>query len=211
MSEETIVSPGFQHKSFHCPHCKVKARQYWSEVKYNTEGQGQRIMLGLNICICEHCKDYSLWKSQNMIFPDTVPIEMPNADLPEDIVLDYQEAISILHKSPRGAAALLRLAIQKLCKELGQKGKDLNLDIALLVKHGLPSGVQKALDIVRVTGNESVHPGQIDLRDDVQTAMKLFRLLNFIADKMISEPKEIDSLYNQLPESKLQEIAKRDS
>lgn len=146
-----------------------------------------------------------------MVFPDKSVIEIPNKDLSEDILKDYLEAVSIINKSPRGAAALLRLAIQKLCKELGQPGKDLNKDIAKLVSQGLPKGVQKALDIVRVTGNESVHPGQIDISDDIESAKKLFRLVNFIAEKMITQPKEIDALYDGLPEDKRKQIDQRDS
>jgi hypothetical protein len=38
--------------------------------------------------------------------------------------------------------------------------------------------VQQSLDIVRVIGNDAVHPGQIDLTDDIETATKLFVLIN---------------------------------
>ncbi|MCA9201125.1 MAG: DUF4145 domain-containing protein [Planctomycetales bacterium] len=145
-----------------------------------------------------------------MIFPSALPAELPNVDLPDDIRDDYEEAREIANKSPRGAAALLRLAIQKLCKHLGQPGKNINDDIKALVAAGLPPKVQEALDIVRVVGNECVHPGTIDLRDDRDTAMQLFRLVNFIALKMITEPKEIASLYGSLPTDKLAAIKKRD-
>lgn len=145
-----------------------------------------------------------------MIYPDYAGIESPNVDLNEDIVDDYKEAASILQKSPRGAAALLRLAVQKLCKQLGQPGKDINTDIGELVKEGLSPTIQQALDALRVIGNESVHPGQIDLRDDPATAHALFRLLNKIAETMITEPKQIQEIYDKIPESKKKAIENRD-
>jgi hypothetical protein len=74
----------------------------------------------------------------------------------------------------------------------------------------LPVSIQKALDIVRVIGNESVHPGQIDLNDDPAVTSKLFELVNFIATKMITEPKEIDRLFEGLPPGKKEAIQKRD-
>ncbi len=88
-----------------------------------------------------------------MVIPDMEGIPYPNDDLVDEIKDDYMEARSILSRSPRGAAALLRLALQKLCKQLGESGKDINSDIANLVKKGLRPSIQKALDIVRVTGN----------------------------------------------------------
>lgn len=128
---------------------------------------------------------------------------------PPDVRADYEEAWSIVALSPRGAAALLRLCIQKLCEHLGEKGK-LDDAIAALVKKGLDARVQKALDIVRVIGNESVHPGQMDLRDDPDTATELFRLINLIVEVMISQPKHIETMYSGLPESRRQAIEKRD-
>ena len=94
--------------------------------------------------------------------------------------------------------------------EVGESGKNIDADIASLVKKGLDVRVQQALDIVRVIGNESVHPGQMDLRDDHDTVTELFRLVNLIADVMISQPKAIDAMYNALPASKLKGIENRD-
>jgi hypothetical protein len=62
-----------------------------------------------------------------------------------------------------------------------------------------------------VIGNEAVHPGELNLRDDREIATKLFKLVNFIAAKMISEPKEIQDLYNGLPSTKLEAINRRDN
>lgn len=63
---------------------------------------------------------------------------------------------------------------------------------------------------MRVIGNESVHPGEIDLRDNKDIAYKLFELINIIAQTMITQPKEIDNLYKKLPKSKIKAIEKRD-
>jgi hypothetical protein len=66
------------------------------------------------------------------------------------------------------------------------------------------------MDAVRVIGNEAVHPGVLDLRDDAATANTLFRLVNFIVEKMISEPREIEEVYAALPEKKRSAIDTRD-
>lgn len=79
--------------------------------------------------------------------------------------------------------------MQKLCAVLGESGKDINADIASLVTKGLSVQIQQALDIVRVIGNEAVHPGHIDLKDDPKTAELLFDLLNLIVEEKISEPR----------------------
>jgi hypothetical protein len=93
---------------------------------------------------------------------------------------------------------------------LGEDGKNINNDIKSLVAKGLPNKVQEALDSVRVIGNDAVHPGTLDLNDNREIAAKLFKLVNFIATKMISEPKEIDELYSSLPADKLKGIEDRD-
>lgn len=162
------------------------------------------------ISSCQRCDFPTIWFGETIVFPISSTAEPANIDLPEDIAQDYEEAKNISSLSPRGAAALLRLAIQKLCKHLGQSGSNINNDIKALVAAGLPSKVQEALDSVRVIGNEAVHPGELDLRDDRETANKLFRLVNFIAQKMITEPREIDEIYGALPADKLDGIKRRD-
>jgi hypothetical protein len=195
--------------AFNCPHCNAFANQKWypSIVRVSA---GTNTIEGFNISLCTHCKKPSYWFNDSMIYPNKVIAPLPNIDLSDDIKKDFEEARQIANLSPKGAAALLRLVIQKLCVQLGEPGKDINKDIGSLVKKGLPSAVQKALDIVRVIGNESVHPGQIDLNDDPAITSKLFELVNLIAAKMITEPKEIDKLFEGLPQGKKEAIQKRD-
>lgn len=202
-----IVQAVFRERSFNCPLCSAYAHQSWTQCTRN-----DYYIDKLFIAVCSHCSELSIWYDEKMIYPDKTNIIEPNYDLNEDIKKDYLEAASILNKSPRGAAALLRLSIQKLCKQLGESGKNINDDIASLVKKGLPAQIQKALDIVRVVGNESVHPGQIDLNDNQEIANKLFDLINIIAQVMITQPKEISALYeNIIPDDKKEAIEKRDN
>lgn len=164
----------------------------------------------LNLSKCFSCREISVWIHDRLVFPAQIQGPAANLDLPDPVRRDYEEAGKILTLSPRGAAALLRLAIQKLCALLGEKGKNIDEDIANLVKKGLSPLVQKALDSVRVIGNEAVHPGTLDLRDDVETATRLFEVVNIIAEQMISNPKHVEDLYAKLPEAKRKAIEKRD-
>jgi hypothetical protein len=164
----------------------------------------------LHLSYCYTCKDISVWVHDRLLFPPKRIGPEPNIDLPESIKATYEEARSILHLSPRGTAALLRLCIQNLCIHLGKEGKNLDKDIASFVSDGLDIRIQKALDIVRVIGNNSVHPGQIELQDDQETATQLFKLVNLITDKMISEPKTLHGMYNSLPAGAREAIERRD-
>lgn len=156
----------------------------------------------LNASQCYECRKLSIWLHDRLLFPNARTDIEPNEDLGETIKYDFNEAREILNLSPRGAAALLRLALQKLCKQLGEEGNKIDDDIASLVGKGLNPTIQRALDVVRVVGNEAVHPGTLDLRDDRDTAIQLLKLINSIAEQMISHPKHVDALYEMLPESK---------
>jgi hypothetical protein len=145
-----------------------------------------------------------------MLFPPTGTAPNPNSEMPADVKSLYLEAASIQTSSPRGAAALLRLGIQVLCKALGEEGKNIDKDIASLVKKGLPEIVQQSLDVVRVTGNHAVHPGQIDT-DDPEVVGQLFTLLNVICEYIIALPKKVSGLYASLPTKAIEAIKKRDA
>lgn len=174
--------------------------------------QGQKPISFLKSAHCDHCKEYSLWIGSKMIYPEDLSVESANQDLPEEIKEDYLEAANILAKSSRGAAALLRLSIEKLVIFLKAEGDNLNAKIGYLVTKGLSIKIQKSLDVVRVIGNEAVHPGQIDLRDDPAIAQHLFKIVNIIAHAMITEPKEINALYETVvPDDKREGIEKRDT
>lgn len=161
--------------------------------------------------VCFECNDISIWLRDRLIYPEVSDGPLANPDMPDEIRLDYEEASAILARSPRAAAALMRLCIQKLMVHLELKGENINEDIKALVSQGLDPRIQKALDAVRVIGNNAVHPGTMDLRDDRATAESLFRLLNVVVDRLISVPKHIDDVYATLPPGALAAIEKRDA
>jgi hypothetical protein len=64
---------------------------------------------------------------------------------------------------------------------------------------------------VRVVGNNAVHPGSLDMKDNIETANKLFALVNLIAEVMISQPKHVEAMYDSLVSDRAKEaIQKRD-
>lgn len=209
-------------KSFNCPHCGAFAHQTFEDV---FDSPSEKIKT--SVCSC--CQRHALWGERvelvpvivsrreplpgnaargvprsdggKLVYPLVSSAPRPNSDLPEHIKEDYVEAAAIEAQSPRGAAALLRLCIQKLCKYLGKPGQNLNNDIGELVRDGLSPSIQMALDAVRVIGNNAVHPGQLGVADDRELAFQLFALMNVISNQLITQPKEIKSIYDTLPES----------
>ena len=215
--------PAYRLDGFHCAHarCGVYSKQSWyfSTVLFSSSDfQGAHFRDDrYHFARCERCGDFTVWKDNQIIYPLISLAPRPHKQMPKEIAPDYEEASKILPNSPRGSAALLRLATEKLALLLVKKagltiGKDLNENIGILVSAGLPGTIQKALDTLRVIGNDAVHPGMLDLKDDQDTATKLFRLLNVIVDNRIAQVVEIESLYaDKVPESKKQGIEQRDA
>lgn len=205
------IQPAVFKVSFTCPHCGVIAKQDWwmRDWRGNLNARNNVDYHHVRVGTCQHCGKNTFWVQEIMFYPDSGNAPFPNPEMPESVNKLYLEASAIHTKSPRGASALLRLAIQVLTKELGEEGKNINKDIGNLVKKGLPEIVQQSLDIVRVTGNDAVHPGQIDT-DNPETVSNLFDLVNIIVEYMIALPKRVSGIYNGLPADKVKGIDARD-
>lgn len=207
--------PEYQKSAFHCAHCDVYAAQLWEfdcETDYgyidqDGELRSESKTVG-TFSLCSHCDQLTFWVSNKIAYPTTRTCSPPNSDLPDEVREVYEEAANVANQSPRAACALLRLAIEMLLKHLGETGS-INESIGNLVRKELDEQIQQSLDIVRVTGNEAVHPGVIDFSDETDVAV-LFELINVIAESLISLPKQIQTLYNNLPEKAREAIAKRD-
>lgn len=179
------------------------------KLKGFSERQGYDLS-GCHLAVCARCNKPSIWVAGKRIYPTVRTAPRPIADMPTGVRDDFEEAASIAHLSPRGAAGLLRLALEKLCHHLGDPNKKIDTNIKAFVADGLSIKVQQALDAVRVIGNEAVHPGEMDLRDDQETVDILFSLVNLIVQSMITEPKHVEAIYAKLPEAKRTGIENRD-
>ncbi|CUO14782.1 DUF4145 domain-containing protein [Clostridium paraputrificum] len=215
------VAPSLEKDAFTCPYCNTLSQQNKEESEYWYNDFSKKFQFAsvnmyvnrpftITITTCQCCKRYHIWYNDKILVPCTSNIPLPLDSMPDDIKQLYNEARDVFPHSKRATAALLRLALQKLCVYLGEKGKNINDDIASLVSKGLPVEVQKALDYVRVTGNNSVHPGEMNIEDDDNVCLRLFSMINFIVDRMIVQPKEIEDAFDFLPEKAKVAIEKRD-
>lgn len=212
---KNYIEPKKELNRYTCPHCntisqmEIKSHNFDKDVRGGLNKMSVVNLLTIHRCQC--CGKKIIWIDDEYIYPDILA-EEANADMPASVKQLYNEAGLIYNKSPRAACALLRLAIDRLCNELGETDRDINKNIGALVQKGLPRSIQQALDVVRVIGNKAVHPGQISFDvDEKGTAIMLMRLLNTIVERMISEPNEIDALYQGLPASVKESIEKRDN
>ena len=146
-----------------------------------------------------------------MIEPVTAGGPSPHVEMPEKVRGDYEEARMIVGQSPRGACALLRLATQKLADNLVEGAANLDTKIGTLVSEGLAPEVAQALDVLRVVGNNAVHPGEMMLDDDVGTATALFECVNLIVEDRIARPERVSALFSKLPQGARDAIQRRDS
>jgi hypothetical protein len=204
--------PQYQAKAFHCALCGVYATHDWNQLRYG------QMYLGPWTEQCGNCGERTFWvrlrdNSGGMRMADPVVGggPKPHVDMPADVRRDYEEARGIVMQSPRGAGALLRLAAQKLVNELVSGSSDLNAKTAALVADGLTDVVAKALDVLRVVGNNAVHPGEMVLDDDPETVSALFELVNVVIEDRIARPARVSDLFGKLPAGARAAIEKRDA
>jgi hypothetical protein len=84
-------------------------------------------------------------------------------EVPEEIAEDYVEACNVLPISPKASAALSRRCLQNILHKEGYKGRDLAVEIDLLLNEAdptkaIPQRLRTTIDLIRNFGNFSAHP-----------------------------------------------------
>jgi hypothetical protein len=202
------VKPGFRQDSFTCPHCNCFSQHHWRYIQVNNSYENDT---EATTSWCLRCHQYCFWKKQSLVWPSKSGVADPIDGCPDPIKAVYQEAREVFPYSPRASAALLRLAIQMICIEKGLPGKNINEDIGALVRNGLSAQIQQSLDLVRVVGNNAVHPGQIEIEENKEHIERFFGLVNLIVDVLVVQPSKVSAMFHALvPPAQKQQIAKRD-
>ena len=223
MTKIMYYPPEYEKDEFNCAHCRVFAHQIW--VRNLRGGRVGTVVIGPSNYLsedlsrpdlfaasrCEHCNKWSIWIEESLVYPAQITVEDPNDDMPDEVKKLYRESAQILSISPRAAAALLRLGLQILLGAVGGGGKNINNDIGKIVALGVEPETQRALDILRVFGNNGAHPGAIKLDEDPDLVQKMYGLMNYVADRLISQKNQINELFEGLPEKIKDDIESRDS
>ena len=222
--------PEYRSDGFNCLYCNAYAKQTWAALGGSTRSwfalevnpDSQYVIDDWDVIyidekpvfvsLCARCENATLWLCEKIIYPLARMAPPANSDLPDNVKEMYEEASAIAGLSARAACALLRVAIEMLLKDLGhlKENSNINDSIGELVGAGVDKRVQQALDVVRVTGNNAVHPGTIDF-DDSTDVSSLFELINYIADTLITQPKKTSEMFDDLPEGDKKRIKRRDS
>lgn len=202
MSRVKNIPPVFRGKAFVCPFCDIASTQDWHEL-LSLGGS-----TGFHISECDYCRNELLWneKSASIIFPKGISsIALPLQEMPNTAKEFYNEARQIFQYSPRSACTLLRLSLEKLLPEVYNsysKGTNLKKNIEELKQSGeITNDIYRALEVVRVVGNHSVHDKEINVNDTPEIAEKLFSVINHIVTTEIKNKNEHET-FLQLIEQK---------
>ena len=141
-------------------------------------------MANLYISNCHSCNGFSLWVGGLLVFPTRIDKTL---ELVEE---DLEEAAAILNKFPRGAAALMRVCIQKLVPLLEDNGKELNQRVSSLVRKGLEMEIQQAMDVLQVLRSDPVQLSQLELQADRETALRFLDSSKAVLERRMSQNRD---------------------
>ena len=141
-------------------------------------------MANLHISNCHSCNGFSLWVGGLLVFPTRID------KTPELVEEDLEEAAAILNKFPRGAAALMRVCIQKLVPLLEDNGKEFNQRVSSLVRKGLEMEMQQAEEVLQVLRGDSAQLNSLESQADRETALRLLDSLKAVLERRMPKTQD---------------------
>ena len=145
----------------------------------------------LEIRICDGCRKPTVWYHKELVWPKPFPVR-PSDHMPESVKIPFTEAQRITFISPSAAAGLLRLSLERLCKEEGLTGKL----VEMISELSVPPHVVQAAHAIRLVGNDAVHEGFIHYDEEAtpELVIKMSELLNSIVDYTIGSKNVVASI-----------------
>ncbi|MEO3939799.1 DUF4145 domain-containing protein [Paenarthrobacter nicotinovorans] len=231
----SVKSPTFLESSFNCPRCGALAAQEWFElfskqmgvqgsqrlrdkptVAVSASGEPNLINADWMAARCFACKDHSLWRKGELVYPDPsiAPVggeHLPHEDMPEDATELFREAVAVLPFSRRAAAALCRASMECLVKFIDPDcPKQTSLDVRLVrLEERMSTSTAQLLNVLRHVGNTALHGARdedasatiyLDETDGT-IAETFFLVINTLVDELITRPRLSKELYGSLPPS----------
>lgn len=165
-----------------CPHCTINFHENWSELWFfrgrdelrNCYAASGEDYWRYRSAVCPECKSTSIQvsraNSNNTALTEWYQIHPAGSnrgpvpqEVPSDIAVDYKEACNVLPISAKASAALARRCLQNILHTHGYKGKNLSIEIDLLLnetdpKKAIPHNLRETIDAIRHFGNFSAHP-----------------------------------------------------
>lgn len=228
MSEKIDGRPELNKKRFICPKCDAYAAQNWYELQYsstlsgafysfplddeNSAGTrgGPRSKSRWSFCVCASCEKGSMWRGEQMIYPQASFAPIPSEDMPDDVKSLYVEAGAVAAVSPRAGAAMARATLERLLKELlPDHSASARLDdLIAMAESQVSAHTWKLMTLLRFTGNTSIHVQGVPeestvfflLDEDPGVLNVLFGTINDVVDELITKPRQADQLYQKVPQ-----------
>lgn len=165
----------------------------------------------LRLSRCMECHEITIWLDQKMVWPDQQIDHRAHEMMPPTAREEFDEAAKVFRDSPRAGCALLRTCLEKICADRGHIKGTLFARAGSLVSEMSSLHGRQAVDIVRVFGNESIHPGKMEANDIAENAERMFDAINLIVEEVYDRPARFSQLFEKLSPSQRREIERRDS
>jgi hypothetical protein len=214
--------PRFEAASFACPRCNTLAQQDWGALEVYDEMSGQwgqasdepfgrvESPARWSLSTCFACKHGSVWRRGELIYPANAKSgPAPAVDMPDLVRELFEEARAVTPLSRRAGAALARAALERLLRDLdpdAPRGTKLDGFIARL-RTRVSTPLLKLLTPLRHIGNQSLHVADapdglvalyLNSADDELVDL-IFAAINSLVDELITRPRVVSELYDQLP------------
>ncbi|MEZ6186143.1 MAG: DUF4145 domain-containing protein [Planctomycetota bacterium] len=150
-----------------------------------------------------------------LLWPLKLDAPEPHEDLKGAALEIFEEARRVLPHSTRATAALLRLALDHFlhdqldCKP-NSPTSTIDQKIAELKVKGVHEDVIRTADLIRLYGNDAVHPSEIKFDEDPSIADELFSAINLFVDETVGRQKRLERHRALIPEDKRKVAEERD-